>query len=160
MALIGKSDYSNIKKRRGTKAVLYIILTLILSVHVVLSSCESPFFFAYLWDKDYEMNSKTCTHWSQGEKTKEGSNRLWVSIQKHPHKLDPHCSFLAACVLWWKITPVSTEQSLVVTTVAIFLRKRSQLYSFQPSFSPEWRIMLPLFTINTSRDWKTTAEQS
>lgn len=52
--------------------MFYIILALILSIHVVLSSYESPFFFTYLWDKDYEMNSKSCIHWSQGEKNQGG----------------------------------------------------------------------------------------
>ena len=66
--------------------MVYIFLALILSIQVFLFSYESPFCFAYyLWDKDYEMNSKTCIHWIQGEKDKEGSNRLCVSVHKLPH---------------------------------------------------------------------------
>lgn len=82
--------------------MVYTILAIILSIQVVLSSYESPFFFAYLWDKDYEKDSKTCVHWMQWEKGKEGSNRLWVSVQKLPHKLDHLSGFPAPPLLWWK----------------------------------------------------------
>lgn len=82
-----------------------IILPLNLSIQVVLSSYESPFFFAYLWSKVCEMNSKTCVHWMQAEKGEEGSNRLWMSIHKLPHELDPHSGFLASFLLWWKDYP-------------------------------------------------------
>lgn len=73
------------KKKRGTKAVVYIILALILSIQVALFSYESPFFFIYLWDKDDKMNSKTCIYWVQGEKGKKGSNKLCVRVSKIPH---------------------------------------------------------------------------
>lgn len=86
MALINKSDYYNstkmtIKMKR-TKAMVYIILVLILSVQVFLFSYESPFFFAYSLDKDYEMNSKTCILWMRSEKGKEVSNRPYVRVHK------------------------------------------------------------------------------
>lgn len=51
----------------------------------VIVLLRKPFFFAYLWEKDYEMNSKTCIHWMQVEKGKEGSNRLHVSVHRLPH---------------------------------------------------------------------------
>ncbi|PKU40519.1 hypothetical protein llap_9177 [Limosa lapponica baueri] len=70
--------------------MVYIILALILSIQVVLSSYESPFFFAYLWDKDYEMNTKTCIHWTQGPEVTRGEDRTsserpeWNSPGPHP----------------------------------------------------------------------------
>lgn len=82
MALIDKSNYNNTKKKRRTKAIVYIILALILSIQVALFSFESPLFFTYLWDKDDEMNSKTYIYWMQGEKHKKGSNKLCVRVSK------------------------------------------------------------------------------
>lgn len=126
----------------------------------VIVVLRKPFFFAYLWDKIMRWTVKpafTGCKLRKARRVQTGS--VWAFTNFLMNWILTPASWLLVC-FGGKITPVSTEQSLIVPTVTIFLRKRFQLYSFQPSFSPELRMMLLLFINDTSSIQKTTAKQS